>query len=233
MCACKSPRELTVLTKKTVKLNEPVQVGFMIDFNPTKMKLKKNSSFKILDEPRVISPFIGMNLNMINYIILPLESGKLKVPKCIVYDGKQKYKTESFVLEISNDVLDSISSKILLKNLLSRNLEQSNSNKLKTAKIEAKFNKIEYQKNDTIQITFFSDEIEFYHYKIFDFSNFKKLEGKVVNSNSKFTNGVLTKSNSVKYFLMFENGKEPVIPSIDTIIGNNRIISDEVKIKVN
>jgi len=120
-----------------------------------------------------------------------------------------------------------------LKNFLNQKSSESNDSKLKTIKLIGGVDKIEYQKNDTIQITYFSDEIEFYHYKLFDFSNFKKLEGKVVKNNSTISNGVLKKTCSVKYFLMFENGKEAVIPSIDTIIGNNRIISNEVKIKVN
>ncbi len=69
--ACSSPKEIAVLTKKSVNINEPFQIGLMVNFTPTNYKLKQNDSFIFLDEPRVVLSNPEIQMNMVRYLILP------------------------------------------------------------------------------------------------------------------------------------------------------------------
>lgn len=200
----------------------------MVNFSPTKVELERNNSFKILDEPKVVFTNEEMQVNMVRYLVMPLKSGDHEIPKCVIYNGKQKFISEDFVLEVSNDVLDSAASKSLLNSYL----KESAKKEIKPINIEAAFDKRECQRNDTLQVTFTSAEYDFANQQIFDLSHFNIIKGPVFNFRAEATSEGITKTNKMKYFLTPKNKGELIIPSIDTLVGGDTIHSNEVKIKV-
>lgn len=228
--SCSNPKEISVLTKKSVNINEPVQIGLMVNFAPTKYKLKPNDNFKILDEPKVILSTPEIQMNMVRYIILPLKSGNLEIPKCIVYDSKDKYITENFTLEVSNNSLDSISSKIILENFLQFNADETDESEVKEIMLTNELDKNEYNLNDTIKLSYASSEFDFYTYRVINLGSYDIAKGPLFNYSSSITKDNIVKMNKVDYYLIAKEKGEYIIPAIDTMINNLKVSSDEIKL---